>query len=128
MELGELVPEYKLDYLGLNKLGPVHWNLSTPALYEYAVRRYEGQVAHLGPLLVCMGQHTGRAAKDKYIVDEPETTNDIWWSKVNTKYSEKKFNALLGRMTAYLRGKEVFVQDCYAGADEQYRQSVRIIN
>ncbi|MCP4630514.1 MAG: phosphoenolpyruvate carboxykinase (ATP), partial [bacterium] len=93
-----------------------------------AVRRYEGQVAHLGPLVVCMGQHTGRAAKDKYIVDEPETTNDIWWSKVNVKYPEERFNALLARMTAYLRGKTVFVQDCYAGTDRQFRQSVRVIN
>lgn len=128
MELSDLTPEYGLEYLGLRQLGPVHWNLSTPALYEQAVGRYEGQVAHLGPLVVCMGQHTGRAAKDKYIVDEPETTNDIWWSKVNVKYPEERFNALLARMTAYLRGKTVFVQDCFAGTDRQFRQSVRVIN
>jgi len=51
------------------------------------------------------GQHTGRAAKDKYVVDEPNTTKDIWWGKVNVKYAEEKFNALHQRMTAYLRGK-----------------------
>ncbi len=128
MELFDLNPEYGLEYLGLRQLLQVHWNLSTSALYEYAIRRYEGQVAHLGPLVVCMGQHTGRAAKDKYIVDEPGTTNDIWWSKVNVKYPEEKFNTLLERMRAYLRGKTVFVQDCYAGADSQYRLSVREIN
>lgn len=127
MEMTDLVPDYKLDYLGLYNLGQVHWNLSTPGLYEHAIRRYEGQMGHLGPLVVSMGQHTGRAAKDKYVVDEPETTNDIWWGKVNVKYSEDRFNALQNRMAAYLRGKTVFVQDCYAGADEQYRQSVRVI-
>jgi phosphoenolpyruvate carboxykinase (ATP) len=128
MEIIDLVPEYGLDYLGLHELGDVYWNLSTPALYEHAVRRFEGQISHLGPLVVSMGQHTGRAAKDKYIVDEPQTTNDIWWSQANVKYPDEKFNAILKRMVAYLRGKTVFVQDCYAGADKQFRQSVRIIN
>lgn len=128
MELSDLKPEFGLEYLGLRQLQHVHWNLSTSALYEYAIRRYEGQVAHLGPLAVSMGQHTGRAARDKYVVDESETTNDIWWGKINVKYSEERFNFLLKRMTAYLRGKTVFVQDCYAGADSQYRQSVRVIN
>jgi len=90
MELSDLRPEYGLEYLGLRRLWQVHWNLLTPALYEYAIRRYKGQVAHLGPFVVCMGQHTGRAAKDKYIVDEPETTNDMWWSKVNVKYPEER--------------------------------------
>lgn len=127
MEMNDLIPEYKLDYVGLRNLGQVYWNTSTPGLYEYAIGRFEGQIAHLGPLVVCMGQHTGRAAKDKYIVDEPKTTNDIWWSKVNVKYPEERFNALHSRMAAYLRGKTVFVQDCYAGADEQFRQSVRVI-
>ncbi|MBN1831569.1 MAG: phosphoenolpyruvate carboxykinase [Deltaproteobacteria bacterium] len=128
MELIDLTPEYGLGYLGLHHLAEVYWNLSTPALYEHAIQRYEGQISHLGPLVVCMGQHTGRAAKDKYIVDEPITTNDIWWGKTNVKYPEARFNALLNRMTAYLRGKTVFVQDCYAGAESQYRQSVRVIN
>lgn len=128
MEMQDLTPEFGLDYLGLHHLGEVYWNLTTSALYEKAIRRYEGNIAHLGPLLVCMGQHTGRAAKDKYVVDEPQTTGDIWWGKVNVKYPEEKFNGLLKRMTAYLRGKTVFVQDCYAGADEQYRQSVRVVN
>ena len=97
MEITDLVPEYGLGYLGLSHLGEVYWNLSTPALYEHAVRRFEGQVSHLGPLVVSMGQHTGRAAKDKYIVDEPQTTKDIWWSEVNVKYPDEKFNAILKR-------------------------------
>jgi len=128
MELIDLTPEYGLEYLGLHHLAEVYWNLSTPALYEHAIQRYEGQISHLGPLVVCMGQHTGRAAKDKYIVDEPITTHDVWWGKTNVKYPEERFNALLDRMTAYLRGKTLFVQDCYVGADSQYRQSVRVIN
>ena len=127
MEIHDLIPDYQLDHAGLHNLGHVYWNNSTPELYEHAIRRYEGQISHLGPLVVSMGQHTGRAAKDKYIVDEPETRDDIWWGKINVKFPEERFKALHKRMAAYLRGKRVFVQDCYAGADEKYRQSVRVI-
>jgi len=127
MELSELVPYYGLENHGLTQLGQVYWNLSTPALYEYAIRRFEGLIAHLGPFVVRMGQHTGRAAKDKYVVDEPSTTENIWWGKVNVKFDEEQFDAIFSRMKAYLRGKTMFVQDCYAGADEIYRQRVRVI-
>lgn len=127
MEMHDLIPDYGLENAGLYNLGAVHWNLSTPTLYEWAVRRYEGAIAHLGPLVVSMGQHTGRAAKDKYVVDEPWTTKDVWWGKINVKYPDEKFEALRRRMAAYLRGKTVFVQDCYAGAEEAFRHSVRVI-
>jgi phosphoenolpyruvate carboxykinase (ATP) len=128
VEVRELRPDYRLDDLGLRHLGHIYWNLPTPALYEHAISRFEGQIAHLGSLVVNMGQHTGRAAKDKYVVDEPKTTQDIWWGKVNVKYPEERFDRLLKRMTAFLRGKKIFVQDCYAGTDPQFRQSVRVIN
>ncbi len=128
MEMSDLSCDYGLEHVGLDRLEGVYWNLSTPALYEYAVRRHEGRVAHLGPLVVSMGQHTGRAAKDKVVVDEPQTSGDIWWSKVNVRYPVERFDALHRRMCAYLRGKEVFVQDCFAGADQRYRLPVRIIN
>ncbi|MHC1728975.1 MAG: phosphoenolpyruvate carboxykinase (ATP) [Syntrophobacteraceae bacterium] len=127
MEFREFVPDYQLDHVNLYHLRNVYWNRSTPELYELAIRRHEGQMAHLGPLVVTMGQHTGRAAKDKYIVDEPATTNDIWWGKVNVKYPEVRFNTLHKRMAAYLRGKTVFVQDCFAGADTRHRQAVRVV-
>ena len=127
MELSDLVPDYGLEEMGLHHLGAVYWNFSTPSLYEYAIRRFEGNISHLGPLVVNTGQHTGRAAKDKYVVEEPETSGDIWWGKVNVKYPESNFDSVFRRMVRYLRGKTVFVQDCYAGADERYRMGVRVI-
>ncbi len=127
MEISDLKPEYGLEEMGLDHLGEVCWNLSTPALYEQAIRRYEGQLAHLGPLVVSMGQHTGRAAKDKYIVDEPGTRADIWWGDINVPFSQEKFDGLFSRMAAYLRGKTVYVQDCLVGADLDYQISVRVI-
>jgi phosphoenolpyruvate carboxykinase (ATP) len=127
MEMSELASDYGLEHMGLVDLGTVHWNLSTPALYEHAIHRYEAHVSHLGPLVVNMGQHTGRAAKDKYVVDQPETRDEIWWGQVNVRYPEQRFAELQRRMCHYLRGKNVFVQDCYAGAVPRYRLAVRVI-
>ncbi len=127
MEATDFIPKFGLDKVGLKQLNRVNWNLTTPQLYEQAVRRFEGTVSHLGPLVTSMGQHTGRAAKDKYVVEEPTTSPDIWWGKVNVKFPVEKFDRILKRMQAYLRGKTVFVQDVYAGADPRYRQSVRVV-
>ncbi len=128
MEMSELSCSHGLENVGLTDLGSIYWNRSTPALYESAIRQGEAQIAHLGPMVVRMGQHTGRAARDKYIVDEPVHTGDIWWGKINVKYSSERFDALHRRMCSYLRGKKVFVQDCHAGADERYRLGVRVID
>lgn len=116
-----------LQILGLENLGRIYWNLPTPALCEEAIRRYEGMLSHLGPLVVRTGQHTGRLPKDKFLVREPSSENRIWWGKVNKPIDEAKFEALKHRLCAYLQGKDVFVEDCYAGADEQYRVPIRIV-
>lgn len=127
MEISDLTCAHGLSDIGLDNLGDVHWNRSTPALYESAVRHGEAQIAHLGPLVIRMGQHTGRAAKDRYIVDVPEHSGDIWWGKVNVKLDAGRFQGLHRRMCAYLRGKNVYVQDCFAGTDERYRLGVRVV-
>jgi len=127
MEMSDLNCAKGLEGIGLTNLGSVYWNRSTPALYENAIRQSEAQISHLGPLVVRMGQHTGRAAKDKYVVDEPGSSKDVWWGKINVKYANERFDSIHQRMCSYLRGKKVFVQDCYAGADERYRLPVRVV-
>jgi ATP-dependent phosphoenolpyruvate carboxykinase len=67
-----------LSYLGIRNLGQIHHNLSTPALYEEAVRRREGWFSHLGPLVVRTGQYTGRSAEDKFVVREPTSEARIY--------------------------------------------------
>ena len=116
-----------LGYLGLANLGSILQNLSTPALFEEAVRRREGTVAHYGPLVVRTGQYTGRSAKDKYIVLEPTTEDRIWWGPYNHPISPALFDGLRRRLAAYLQGRDVFVQDCYAGAAPEHRLKLRVI-
>ena len=116
-----------LDAQSLVNLKTAYWNLSTPALYEEAVKREEGIVAHLGPLVVRTGQFTGRSPNDKFVVKEPSSEAHIWWGKVNKPFEPDRFDELHRRMASYLQGKDVFVQDCWCGADPQYRMPVRII-
>lgn len=72
-----------LDVHGITNTNQVFWNLSTPALYEQAIRRHEGIMAHLGPFVVRTGQHTGRSPDDKFTGREPSTADHIWWGKFN---------------------------------------------
>src|SRR5581483_11314329 len=110
------------------RAGRVYWNLSTAALYEEAVRRQEALIAAEGPLACRTGQHTGRSPNDKLVVREPSSEAHIAWGKVNRPMSPEHFDALHGDLLSSLTGKELFVQDCFAGADPKYRLPVRVIN
>ena len=116
----------RLASLGIHDAGEVYWNAPTSILYEHAVRRHEGEIAHLGPLVVSTGRFTGRTPKDKFIVRQPSSEDKIWWDG-NKDFSPEKFDALQERVSNYFAGRDVYVQDCYAGADETHRLPVRVI-
>lgn len=122
-----LKSDFKLANHGLVNLDRVFWNLPNEALYEEIIFRGEGHIIHGGPIIVNTGKHTARAAQDKFIVKEQNTEGDIWWGIYNRPLSAEKFSQLHSRIMAYLHGEEVFVQDCYAGADPEYRLPIRII-
>ncbi|GBD89382.1 phosphoenolpyruvate carboxykinase [ATP] [bacterium BMS3Abin04] len=113
---------------GFHNLNNIFYNLSTPALYEQAVRRREGLIAHLGPLVTRTGQHTGRSPNDKFIVKEPGSDKDIWWGKINRSIDEEHFNVLYAKMLAYAENKDLYIQDCFAGTDPEFKLPIRVIN
>ncbi|MBI4405842.1 MAG: phosphoenolpyruvate carboxykinase (ATP) [Deltaproteobacteria bacterium] len=123
----ELEADYGLDNHGIKHLDRAYWNLCDEALYEEIVFRNEGKIARQGPVLVSTGKHTARAAADKFIVREETTAEKIWWGQYNRPLSHEKFSDLMSRVRAYCQNRELFVQDCYAGADPEYRLSVRVI-
>ena len=118
---GKFQSQYGLENHGIQNINAVYWNLSTPLLYEEAIRRREARLAHLGPLVVRTGQHTGRSPNDKFVVHEPTSADKIWWGKVNRPMDPTQFQALHRRLLAYLQDKDLFVQDFFAGADPEYR-------
>lgn len=122
-----LKSDFGLDYLGIQNVNRVYWNLPVEALYEEAVFRNEGKITADGPFVVNTGAHTARAANDKFITYEPSTAEHIWWGQYNRPYNADKFNELLHRVQGFLQGRDIFTQDCYAGADPNYRLPVRII-
>lgn len=117
---------YGLENHGFKRLATVYWNLSTPALYQQSIRNREAMIAHLGPLVVRTGNHTGRSPNDKFVVKEDVTGDDIWWGSVNRPFTEEDFENIYREMMAYFQNKEVYVQDCFAGADPDYRLPIRI--
>ncbi len=118
---------YGLENHGLRNLKRVYWNLSTAELYEEAIFRGEGWLAEEGPFIVHTGKHTARAAADKFVVREASSEEWIWWGNHNRPFAPEAFNMLLARVLGYLQGRDIFVQDCFAGSDPDYRMPVRII-
>ncbi len=119
--------DYGLDNHGLTNLNKVYWNLPLESLYEEAIFRNEGKITLHGALTVNTGKHTARAANDKFVVRESSTENHVWWGQYNRPISAEKFDDLFIRIQGFLQGRDVFVQDCYAGADPEYRLPIRII-
>ena len=106
---------------------PVHVNLAIPRLVETAVCRGEGLLSSTGALRVTTGKYTGRSPNDKFIVDTADVRDAIWWEN-NLKISEVNFAKLLEKALAYLKDKELFVFEGFAGADTGHTLPVRVIN
>jgi len=127
MHIGRKHTDYELENYGISDPASVAWNLNAPELYELVVRRTEGVISDHGALIVDTGEHTGRAAKDKAIVREPSSADKVFWGDVNKEFPQEKFDSLKERMMAHARGRELFVQDTFVGADKSYRLPVRVI-
>ena len=113
---------------GVQASGPVHANLTAAQLVTHALRRGEGRLSAEGALIVKTGVHTGRSVQDKFSVNDPEVSGDVWWRPGNKPLDPAHFQVLKGRVQAYLQGRELFTQDLYAGADPAYRVRVRLVS
>ncbi len=126
-QAGAYKGDYGLDNHGIQNIHQVYWNLPIEALYEEAIFRQEGRVTNGGPFVVSTGKHTARSANDKFVVREETTKGNVWWGEYNRPFNPDKFNETYDRLLGFLQGRDLFVQDCYAGADPNYRLPVRVI-
>ena len=118
-----------LEQQGLAPGGTIHWNLVPPELVQAAVRRGEGELADLGPFVGVTTPHTGRSPRDKFLVREPGTEQDVWWGEVNRPFEPARFDALLADVQRHLDAQpELFVQDLWAGADPKHRIAARFVS
>ena len=104
----------------------IHANLTPPALIEHALRRSEGQLTDHGAFAAVTSPHTGRSAKDKFLIEEPGAADRIWREK-NPRLDPEAFERLHEDVRAYLDARELYVQDLFGGADPAYRVPVRFV-
>jgi phosphoenolpyruvate carboxykinase (ATP) len=105
-----------------------HLNLPPAALVGHALRRGEGTLTDTGALMADTGQFTGRSPKDRFVVRDANTTDNVWWGDINISFDPAKFEQLHQKMVAYLADKEIFVRDAYAGANPDYQLKLRVVN
>jgi len=118
---------YDLSNHGVRDVRAAYWNLAMESLQEEAIFRGEGATVANGPYVAHTGKHTGRSPNDKFVVKHADSEGNVWWGTYNRPMEGAKFDALFERMLEYLKGRDVFVQDLYAGADRTYRLNVRFI-
>ncbi len=125
-ESGTRNPDCSIDTAGLKNLRHVFYNLVEPELYEQAIRRGEAEITAHGALVARTGQHTGRSAKDKFVVRDEQTEDRLWWDN-NKAMTRQAFDALFQDFIAHAEGRELFVQDLVGGADETNALPVRVV-
>ena len=118
---------FDLSNHGLDPLKTVYWNLPPARLVEEALLRGEGHLAANGSLVVRTGPYTGRSPKDRYIVRDEVTEQTVDWGDVNFAMTPAQFDQLYDKTIRHLRGRDLFVQDCFAGADPGYALPIRTI-
>jgi phosphoenolpyruvate carboxykinase (ATP) len=122
-----IASSFGIERHGVRNVGDEYWNMSSPRLVELAVRRGEGILAAGGPFVTVTAPYTGRSPNDKYTVREPSTEEEVWWGTVNVPISEDVFKCLYRKVLAYFQHRDLFVRDCYCGADSEYRLKVRVV-
>ena len=121
--------ELDFDKLGIHNVKEVHRNLSVEELIKETVANGEGVIGSSGATIVDTGKYTGRSPKDKYIVNEPSSTENIWWGEVNQKLDETIFDELYNKIINYYNTDEskTYLFDGFAGFDPNHSINVRIL-
>tara|TARA_B100000767_G_scaffold44563_1_gene38780 strand:+ start:21317 stop:22927 length:1611 start_codon:yes stop_codon:yes gene_type:complete len=116
-----------LSYLGLDHVEAAYWNLSPAELTEETILKGQGVLTDTGALAIDTGEFTGRSPADRFIVKDAITVDEVWWGDINKPFDSESFDKLQGRMQAYLAGREIYVRDAYACADDTYRLNLRVV-
>ena len=126
-ENGGVASRHGLDIHGLAPSGSVHWNLSPAQLYEAALKRGEGRLAHMGGFTAVTTPHTGRSPDDKYTVRDETTEDAVDWGKVNVPMDPDTYASLRALVVEHLNSRELFVRDARAGEDPEAGLAVRVV-
>ena len=126
-ETGKRAKNATITDLGI-KNAKAFWNLSSKELSKIAVEKGQAKITSQGAIAINTGEFTGRSPLDRFIVKDNLTKEHVWWGDVNQSFDENKFDLLHEKMLKHLEGKELFVRDAYACAEEKYRMNIRVVN
>src|SRR5438128_199692 len=103
-------------------------NLSMKELVDTALARGEGELASNQALVVKTGARTGRSPKDRFIVRDATTEQEVDWNNINQGISTEKFEALWQKAIKYLDAKDKhFTSYLKVGAHETLGIPVTVI-
>lgn len=103
-------------------------NAPAAVLYEDGLKENKTVISSSGALIAYSGVKTGRSPKDKRIVEEPTSKDEIWWGPVNKPCSERTWSINRERAADYLRTRDhIYIVDAFAGWDPKYRIKVRVV-
>ena len=126
-ETGKRAQGATISELGI-KNATVHWNLSPEELAKIAIEKGQAVLTSTGAININTGEFTGRSPMDRFIVRDKISEDAVWWGDVNLSFDEDKFDAIQQKIVEYLSGKEIYVRDAYACADDRYRMNIRVVN
>ncbi len=107
----------------------MHYQSLPEDLVNATLRLGEGVLNDTGALVIHTGKFTGRSPKDRYIVKDGITENSVNWNDINQPLEAHYFDIIFRQVTAYLNEQpELWVRDCYTGADASFRLNIRIVN
>ena len=123
---GKISALANLEAYGIRNNANQYCNLSQQELVQETLLHGQGSLSDQGALCIRTGAFTGRSPDDKFTVDDALTHDSVDWNKFNKPFPKDQFNALLEKMCRYFDGKDVYVKDAYACADERYRITIRV--
>lgn len=97
-----------------------HEDLPPAALIERALLGKEGQMTSCGALAVETGKRTERYPLDRFIVNEPSTSDTIDWGLFNQPFSSRQFDDLWSRVSNYLAERDTYSSELHVGQDLEY--------
>ena len=129
--------EINLSKYGITGTTEIVYNPSYELLFEEETKPelegYEkGQESELGAVNVMTGIYTGRSPKDKFIVEDENSKDTVWWTtdeykNDNHKASKEAWAAVKDIAIKELSNKKLYVVDAFCGANKDTRMAIRFI-